>query len=172
MSQSRFERSLKVKTEGDFRSEFLLRHIRHYGNEYVPQNELRLIVSLVVSSFRVIITSMRYILLILVMFSLAFAPAIASETCETGMEMTASNHSAISLISSDMECCGMPGHESGEMPDDCATQCAIACISILTGISSPSGAYEFEAASLLLGVSASSAWLTHNLAFEPPPPRI
>jgi hypothetical protein len=112
---------------------------------------------------------MRYVLLILVMVSLAFAPASATEPCSAEMEMSVSGQNdEIILAAPDMHCCQMPG----EMPDDCAAECAIACISILTGISTPSGAYEFEAASLLHGVSASSAWLTHGVAFEPPPPRI
>ncbi len=112
---------------------------------------------------------MRYVLLILVMVSMAFAPATAAEHCSADMEMSVSGQSdEIILAAPDMDCCEM----LGEMPDGCAAQCAVACISILTGISTPSGAYEFETASLLHDASASSAWFTHSVAFEPPPPRI
>ena len=112
---------------------------------------------------------MRYVLLILVMVSLAFAPASATEPCSAEMEMSVSGQNdEIILAAPDMDCCQMPG----EMPDDCAAECAIACISILTGIPTPSGASEFEAASLLHRTPTSIIRVNHSLAFEPPPPRI
>ena len=128
-----------------------------------------LIILLVVSIYSRILSLMKHVLILLVMVSLTFAPATATEPCSAEMEMSVSGQSdEIILAAPDMDCCHMPG----EMPDDCAVQCATACISILTVIYTPFGAYEFEAASLLHGASASSAWLTHSVTFEPPPPRI
>ena len=116
---------------------------------------------------------MKHVLLLLAVFSLVITPAAASEVCEDGMGMaTASQEAETLLMSDEVACCDLSGHETDGMNDKCATMCMVGCSAYVPSMKPPSAENVHLKAIALYLPPANDLLEPVPGAFEPPPPRI